>query len=179
VAHPVTAVLLNFRAYDTFLELGVLLLAVLGAWSLGRHTPLPSRPVPGPVMPGTVGLLIPVAIVTGIYLLWAGSHSPGGAFQAGAVLGAAGVLWVLSRPRELPAPPPPLLRLGLTMGLVLFLSVGIAGLWFGHGFMGYAPDLAYVLILLIEAAATVSIALTLVALFLGGAPADTRMRVEG
>ena len=30
VEHPVTAVLLNFRGYDTWLELGVLLLAVMG-----------------------------------------------------------------------------------------------------------------------------------------------------
>jgi len=179
VDHPVTAVLLNFRAYDTFLELGVLLLAVLGAWSLGRHTPLPARPVPGPVMPGTVRLLIPAAVVIGVYLLWAGSHAPGGAFQAGAVLGAAGVLWVLSRPRDLPAPPSPLLRLGLAAGAVLFLLTGIAGLLLGFGFMGYAPAQAYVFILLIETAATVSIALTLVALFLGGAPGEARMRDEG
>jgi multisubunit Na+/H+ antiporter MnhB subunit len=174
VAHPVTAVLLNFRAYDTFLELGVLLLAVLGAWSLGRHTPLPARPVPGPVMPGTLRLLVPVAVVTGIYLLWAGSHSPGGAFQGGAVLGAAGVLWVLSRPRDLPAPPSPLLRAGLVAGAALFLAVGTAGLMAGHGFMGYPSPWAGALILVIETAATLSIALTLVALFLGGAPEESR-----
>jgi hypothetical protein len=48
--------------------------------------------------------------------------------------------------------------------------VGTAGLVVGHGFMGYPPGSAYVLILVIEAAATLSIALTLVALFLGGAP---------
>jgi multisubunit Na+/H+ antiporter MnhB subunit len=170
VDHAVTAVLLNFRAYDTFLELGVLLLAVLGAWSLGRHTPLPARPVPGPVMPGTVRLLIPTGVVIAVYLLWAGSHSPGGAFQAGAVLGATGVLWVLSRPRDLPAPPPPMLRIGLMAGAIVFLGVGIAGLVLGYGFMGYPPGHAYVLILFIETAAMVSIALTLVALFLGGAP---------
>lgn len=179
VDHPVTAVLLNFRAYDTFLELGVLLIAVLGAWSLGRHTPLPARPVPGPVMPGTIRLLIPAAVVIGVYLLWAGSHAPGGAFQAGAVLGAAGVLWALSRPRTLPAPPPPLLRLGLAAGVALFLLVGTAGLVLGFGFMGYAPGQAYLFILLIETAATVSIALTLVALFLGGAPGAARMKDEG
>jgi len=179
VEHPVTAVLLNFRAYDTFLELGVLLLAVLGAWSLGRHTPLPARPVPGPVMPGTVRLLIPAAVVIGVYLLWAGSHAPGGAFQAGAVLGAAGVLWVLTRPRDLPAPPPPLLRVGLMVGAGVFIVVGIAGLLLGYGFMGYGPGQAYTLILLIETAATVSIALTLVALFLGGSPGEARMKVEG
>src|SRR5690606_12403347 len=34
VEHDATAVLLSFRAYDTLLELGVLLLAVIGAWGL-------------------------------------------------------------------------------------------------------------------------------------------------
>ena len=35
VSNPVTAVLLNFRGYDTLLEIVVLFLAALGAWSLG------------------------------------------------------------------------------------------------------------------------------------------------
>jgi hypothetical protein len=39
VSNPVTAVLLNFRAYDTLMELAVLLVALLGIWSLG-----PARP---------------------------------------------------------------------------------------------------------------------------------------
>ncbi len=34
VTNPVTAVLLNYRSYDTLLELGVLLLAVVAVWSL-------------------------------------------------------------------------------------------------------------------------------------------------
>lgn len=170
VDHPVTAVLLNFRAWDTLLELAVLLLAVLGVWSLRRHTPLPVRAVPGPVMPGMVRLLLPIAIVIAFYLLWLGGHAPGGAFQAGAVLGAAGVLWVLSSPRGLPAPPSALLRLGVTAGVMLFFAVGIAGLLGGFGYLGYPPPWSGALILLIELAATLSIGLTLVALFIGGAP---------
>ena len=39
VSNPVTAVLLNFRAYDTLLELAVLLTAVLGIFALGQATP--------------------------------------------------------------------------------------------------------------------------------------------
>ena len=37
VSNPVTAVLLNFRAYDTLLELAVLLTAVLGIFALGEE----------------------------------------------------------------------------------------------------------------------------------------------
>ena len=47
VSNPVTAVLLNFRGYDTLLEITVLFLAVLGAWSLGRYISLISCNPPG------------------------------------------------------------------------------------------------------------------------------------
>ncbi len=170
VDNPVTGVLLNFRAYDTFLELAVIVLALLGAWSLGRHESVPARPVPGPMLPGILRFLTPVAIVTGVYLLWAGTHGPGGAFQAGAVLAAAGILIVLGRPRRLPIAPDQPLRLGLVAGVALFLGVGVHGLLFGPGFMGYVEPWAYWLILAIEVAATLSIALALVALFIGGRP---------
>ncbi|WP_019626643.1 hydrogenase subunit MbhD domain-containing protein [Thioalkalivibrio sp. ALJT] len=170
VDHPITAVLLNFRAYDTFLELAIVLVALLGAWSLGRHDRIPARPAPGPILPGTLRLLVPVAVVTGVYVLWAGSHQPGGAFQAGAILGAAGILLVLSRPRRMPPPPGTLLRLGLGAGVGLFLASGVYGLLAGHGFLGYPPGWDYPLIILIEVAATLSIALTLVALFIAGRP---------
>lgn len=168
VSHPVTAVLLNFRGYDTFLELAVLMLAVLSIWSLGLRDPIPARPVQGPVLHGTLRHLIPVAVVTGGYLVWVGSSDSGGAFQGGAVLGAAGVMLMLSLPREMPMPSALVQRLGLSLGAFAFLAVGTAGLLTGHGFMGYPPAWAYHLILGIELAASVSIALTLVLLFLGG-----------
>ncbi|PYG01296.1 multisubunit sodium/proton antiporter MrpB subunit [Thioalkalivibrio sp. ALE21] len=168
VDHGITAVLLNFRSWDTLLELAMVLLAGLGAWSLGRHDALPARPAPGPVLPGAVRLLLPVAIVTGVYLLWAGSHAPGGAFQAGAVLGAAGILVSLARPHELPDPDPRLLRIGVTAGALLFLAIGLWGLFAGPALLTWPRELAYPLILIIETGATLSIALTLVALFIGG-----------
>lgn len=36
VGNAVTAVLLNFRGYDTLLEVAVLLLAIIGIWSVAR-----------------------------------------------------------------------------------------------------------------------------------------------
>jgi len=42
VSNPVTAVLLNFRGYDTLLEMVALLLALLGVWSLGASPALHS-----------------------------------------------------------------------------------------------------------------------------------------
>ena len=90
VSNPVTAVLLNYRAYDTLLELAVVYAAVLGVLSLG-----PARVAfvgDSPVLMSLISWLIPILIVTAGYLLWVGAHAPGGAFQAGATLAAVAVL---------------------------------------------------------------------------------------
>ncbi len=169
VSNPVTAVLLNFRAYDTLLELGVLLLALLGVWSLGG---IPERreTSPGPVLDTLSRLLVPLLILVAGYLLWVGAHAPGGAFQAGSVLGAAGVLLLLAgwrldaRFAGLP------LRIALVAGLGMFVAVGMVLILVGGHLLEYPPPFAAALILLIEVAATLSIGITLAALFLGGRP---------
>ena len=168
-SNPVTAVLLNFRGYDTLLELGVLLVALLGVWSLGAAA-AHRRTEPEPVLSFLVGVLVPMMILMAGYLLWAGANAPGGAFQAGAVLAGSGILLLLSGkhfPVRLMGWP---LRLLLILGLVAFVAVGVA-LFSAHGsFLQYPPDLAGGLILFIEAAATLSIGMTLTALFLGARP---------
>jgi len=169
VSNPVTAVLLNFRGYDTLLEMGVLLLALLGVWSVSR-VPEQSEAPPGPVLDMLSRLLVPLLILVAGYLLWVGAHAPGGAFQAGAVLGAAGVLLLLAgwRPDARFSGLP--LRLTLVAGLGMFVVVGMVLILPGGRLLEYPPPFAGTLILLIEAAATLSIGVTLAALFLGGRP---------
>jgi multisubunit Na+/H+ antiporter MnhB subunit len=169
VSNPVTAVLLNFRGYDTLLEMGVLLLALLGVWSLGG-IPEQRDSSPGPVLDMLSRLLVPLLILVAGYLLWVGAHAPGGAFQAGSVLAAAGVLLLLAgwrlgaRFAGLP------LRITLVMGLGVFVAVGVVLIMVSGRLLEFPPPFAGALILLIEAAATLSIGITLAALFLGGRP---------
>lgn len=99
VRHPVTAVLLNFRGYDTLLEIAVLLLALLGVLAASdseRSTGLRLSAAPLPLLQAMVRVLAPLMVLMAGYLLWAGAHRPGGAFQAGAVLAAAVVLLYLA-----------------------------------------------------------------------------------
>ena len=169
VSNPVTAVLLNFRGYDTLLEMAVLLVALIGVWSLGG-IPDYHESSPGPVLDTLSRLLVPMLILVAGYLLWVGTHAPGGAFQAGSVLGAAGVLLLLSgwRLEKIFAGLP--LRVILILGLGAFVTVGGGFLLIGNVFMEYPSALAGELILMVEAAATLSIGVTLAALFLGGRP---------
>jgi len=168
VSNPVTAVLLNFRAYDTLLELAVLMAAVLGIMALGpaRAAYLAS----GTMLSGLSRWLTPILILVSGYLLWVGAHAPGGAFQAGALLAGAGVLLRLAGFPDQQIPPATVLRSLIITGVSLFLAVGLGVMLAGRGFLDYPPAWAGGLILLIETAATLGIATTLVLAFLGGAP---------
>lgn len=169
VSNPVTAVLLNFRGYDTLLEVMVLLLALLGAWSLGMSTPR-CEAAPGLVLDTLSRLLAPLLILVAAYLLWVGAHAPGGAFQAGAVLAAAGVLMLLAGwqlPAALVALP---LRLVLVVGPATFLLLAVITLLLEGRLLQFSPEWAGRLILIIETTATISIGATLIALFLGAPP---------
>ncbi|MBA2375281.1 MAG: DUF4040 domain-containing protein [Actinomycetota bacterium] len=168
VSHPVTAVLLDYRSYDTFLEIGVLLLAALCVWSLGLSAVRSTAPeaVSGsPVLAGFVRLLAPAMVVSGVYLLWAGTSQPGGAFQAGAVLGALGVVMVLTGLLVPSLGRGGVVRAGLALGFAVFLLVGVVSMLATGGFLAYPEGFEYGLILAIEFFLTFSIALTLTALF--------------
>jgi multisubunit Na+/H+ antiporter MnhB subunit len=189
VAHPITAVLLQYRSFDTLLEIAVLLAAALVAIARrgdvrrdrahqddALHPTEDASATANP--PATAALAIrtpllaaltlalhPILVLLAVYLLWAGSTRPGGAFQAGAVLAALGVLrrvsgvmpgdaW-LARWRQ-PA---------LLAGLATFLALATLMLPMGRALLAWPEGWAGGLILAIEAVLTVSIAVSLVGLF--------------
>jgi multisubunit Na+/H+ antiporter MnhB subunit len=166
-SHPVTAVLLDFRAWDTLLEIAVLLLAVIAAWSLGGASHPNPRIIGAEVLQGLVRMLIPFAVLSAGYLVWRGGHAPGGAFQAGTVLAAAGILLLLAglaRPFD---GGHWIWRALLASGLFIFIAVALGTLMFGHGALDYPDGLGHGLILLIELGLTLAIGLTFVALYAG------------
>lgn len=164
VTHPVTAVLLDFRAYDTMLEVTVLVLVVISIWSLADGDPVrPSQPAVR-LLQVARALLAPIMIVIGGYLLWAGTAAPGGAFQAGAVLSSAGVLLLLID-RGAVALDRRVLRVGIAIGLATFVGVGLGCLSVGRSFLAYPTGWAKELILTIEVASTISISLILLGAF--------------
>jgi multisubunit Na+/H+ antiporter MnhB subunit len=168
VSNPVTAVLLNFRAYDTLLELAVLLAAVLGVLAVGSARP-PYKPA-GPLLGALTSWLVPLLIVTGGYVLWVGAHAPGGAFQAGALLAAAAVLVRLGGNPTAGLPAPVIQRWLLVSGVGVFVAVGLLVSAGGHAFLEYPRGWSGILILLIECAATLAIATTLALAYVGGRP---------
>jgi multisubunit Na+/H+ antiporter MnhB subunit len=175
LGNPVTNVLMAFRALDTLLEKVVLLLALVGVWSLAPDRFWGGRPGrrhvsdPHGMLAFLARILPPVGIVVGIYIVWEGADHPGGGFQGGTILAA---MWLLVMMVGLSDSPPVShrwLRLVLVGGPAVFLAVGLGGLWLGDAFLAYPPEHAKLLIKLIEVAKTLTIAATL-GLLLAGAP---------
>lgn len=163
-SHPVTAVLLDFRSYDTLLELGVLLLAAIAIVALRRGEP--ARLGPGShVLTILVRVQVPFMVLIAGYVLWAGTAGPGGAFQAGALLAAAGVLAKLAGVPVFAAHGRLALRAGLAAGFATFVAIGLATALHSGTFLDYPASAATILMLLLEFSATVSVALTLLGMF--------------
>ncbi|ETW97989.1 MAG: hypothetical protein ETSY1_20575 [Candidatus Entotheonella factor] len=174
VDNPVTAVLLNFRGYDTLLEVGVLLIALLGVWSLpggSRPQGMTTPDAPG-ILAAFARLLAPLMVLVAAYLTWVGAKAPGGAFQGAAVLGAVGVLFLLMQRQfihHVPGWAPGwVLRVLAGVGFAIFLGVALVGLAAGGRLLEYPTGWTGSLILIIELVLTVSIAVILVGLFPGG-----------
>ncbi|WP_306119265.1 MULTISPECIES: hydrogenase subunit MbhD domain-containing protein [unclassified Roseitalea] len=174
VGNPVTAVLLNFRGYDTLLETVVLLVVLIGVWSLAEDRYWGGRPglrqhaKPGGVLATYGRFLPPLGLLAGVYVVWAGTDQPGGAFQGGTILAAVWLLVAMAGLVDAPPVTARRLRLTIVAGPALFLAVAVAGIFMG-GFLHLPPEHAKQLIQTIEAGLALSIAATL-ALLVAGPP---------
>lgn len=173
LGNPVTVVLLAFRAIDTLLEKIVLIAALIGVWSLapdnfwgGQPASLKLAKTSG-ALTFLAELLPPVGFVIGVYLIWNGADEPGGTFQGGTVLAA---MWLLVMMAGLGQPPETgrnALRLLIIVGPCIFLVSGLLGFWLADGFLSYPPNLAKPMIIAVEVALALSIAV-IVAMMLAG-----------
>jgi len=159
VEHPVSAVLLNFRFFDTWFEMTVILLAIVALQTLRGRTPrgdsLPSGQS-DQVLTWFARLLSPVLILFSVYLLWRGKHAPGGAFQSGVVLGAALSVLALTGYQDFLLRSPVVSRLVVTLGVVGFSGAGLFPLVLGGELAELPSGWAGDTILIVETMAALS-----------------------
>jgi multisubunit Na+/H+ antiporter MnhB subunit len=168
VTNPVTAVLLEFRAYDTLLEIGVLVAGVAAVWALERGRPAvppETDAVQEPVLAELVRWIVPLTVIAAVYLTWRGSDAPGGAFQAGALLAGAGVLLLASGFVRPYTPGSTVLRGTVAAGLFVFTAAALSTMAQQGALLRYPAASAYWWILGIELVLTLSIAAILAELF--------------
>lgn len=174
-SHPVTSVLLNFRAYDTLLEIIVLLLAATGVLAIRHGVPVPAGRASiaaDPLLPWSARVVAPVMVLTALHLLYLGSRAPGGAFQAGALLGGAGVLVYLAgvapaASRRVAVSPAP-----LVVAAACFIIVAAIPLARGGEVLRLRGDAAAPTILALELVVALTTGWTLAVLFAAARPSE-------
>ncbi|MGE3063833.1 MAG: Na(+)/H(+) antiporter subunit B [bacterium] len=85
-ANLVTSIVLDYRAFDTLGEITVLFISILGVALL--MSGLPALPVMNESLIQSAGakFLVPIIMLTGIYIFIHGHLTPGGGFPGGAVI---------------------------------------------------------------------------------------------
>jgi len=165
VTHELTAVLLNFRALDTLLEVGVILLSLIAISALAphfRYSPVSSEST---ITNTFVSILFPFIALYAFYILYSGSYQSGGAFSAAALLAGALIILGLVKPGSLSLSNEFTLRVVSISGLFYFLAVGVVSLIFGS-FLEYRGEMASFYILSIESVLMLSLGAILGAYFL-------------
>ncbi|MFG2602624.1 MnhB domain-containing protein [Streptomyces sp. NPDC048514] len=94
IANTIASVNFDQRAYDTLGEMSILFAAVLGCVVLLRQTRDEHRAPPEPAAVARpvrryALIALPVALVTGLYVIANGQLSPGGGFQGGVLAATA------------------------------------------------------------------------------------------
>ena len=162
----VTAVLADYRGYDTLGEVAVIFAAGLGAFVIlaaplggprsgGSGTGLSYR-LDSLLLDTAARILVPVLLVFAVYVLVHGHVSPGGGFQGGVLfgLGLVALRLVWGPPQRTPPVPAfgPGLRASLILassGLLGYVGIGLLAMAFGGAFLDYGvlplgSDLAHV-----------------------------------
>lgn len=178
VTNLVTAVLLDYRALDTFGEVSVIfaaLIAVLTVAGASRRSPKPDvRPggslPPSPVVDYVVRLLAPFMAAFAAFVMISGDVLPGGGFQGGVVLGAMTILLSVAMGRERVEG---LLRRGarfwvravapLSFVLLALFGLAATGWWFG---LPDSTPVRHALLVLLDIAIGVGGAAVLAGIFL-------------
>lgn len=146
----VTAVLLNYRGFDTFGEVFVIFTALMAVLGLARHggRPNEARPEPGipvsPVVRFVVRTLSPFIALFALALLLRGHVAPGGGFQAAAVAAAlfVAVSLVIGRERASRMLPSAAWPWWQAAAPLAFVGIGWIGWQVTGAFLGFPNESA-------------------------------------
>ena len=148
VPNMVTAVLADYRGFDTMFETvvvfiaGMAVLAILKG-SVKGNAKRKDHEVdnePDLIVTNTVRLIIPVIQIFAFYVLAHGHVSPGGGFQGGVLMGASFILIALSWDLEkaLSRFPVEKCMLVAALGILLYAGIGLLSMFLGGEFLDYA-----------------------------------------
>ena len=148
VPNMVTAVLADYRGFDTMFETvvvfiaGMAVLAILkdsGKKKVGKRDYVVDAE-PDLIVTNTVRLIVPVIQIFAFYVLAHGHVSPGGGFQGGVMMGASFILIALSWDLKKALSRFSLNRCTIVaaLGIVVYAGIGFLSMVLGGEFLDYA-----------------------------------------
>lgn len=150
VPNLVTAVLADYRGYDTMFETtvvfiaGMAILAIVGMkpdWQqVLDNTPPTADLSEDPIIRHTCRILMPVIVLFGFYVIAHGHHSPGGGFQGGVILGGSLIMVALAQNLQTALFSMPISRVIqlAALGIFIYAGLGLLCLALGENFLDYA-----------------------------------------
>lgn len=152
VPNVVTSVLASYRGYDTLGEVtviftaGVGVLMLFGAGRRGTARRDDDKDKEGSavkhdlVLRVVAKIVIPFILLFALYVQFHGDFGPGGGFQAGVIFASAFILYTLifgiERARAVVSPG--VLRVLSALGVLIYVGVGVAGIFAGGNFLDYS-----------------------------------------
>jgi multicomponent Na+:H+ antiporter subunit B len=150
VPNVVTAVLADYRGFDTMFETGVVFVAVIGIMAILRRDPKeedsetgdrpPHAPPEGFILGVATRFIVPFMQMFALYVIAHGHHSPGGGFQGGVILGASLILMAMTGELEsaLDRMREKWFIVLVAGGFLLYAGVGLGCMFFGGNFLDYS-----------------------------------------
>ena len=137
-ANVVTAILITYRGFDTLGEVAVLFMVAASVGVvLERRAPEPAesdrQQAPSEIVSTCTGILVPIILVFGAYVIVNGHLSAGGGFQGGAIVASAVLLKLVADPGARIS----LTALSITESLagILYVGLGVLGIVLAGGFL--------------------------------------------
>lgn len=149
VPNMVTAVLADYRGYDTMFETVVIFTAGIAIISiLRRYSSQDGAPPPQElgkkrddlIINTTCRLMIPIIQLFALYVIAHGHYSPGGGFQGGVIFGASFILLALSKDLQTAQKWMPEKRVLVLagVGVLLYAGFGFLAQLLGENFLDYS-----------------------------------------
>jgi multicomponent Na+:H+ antiporter subunit B len=182
VATPniVTAVLADYRGYDTLGETAVILTAGLAVIlilpGLPRRREAEETVYDNPIVEGVAKLIVPFIQIFALYVITHGHYGPGGGFQGGVILAASMLLLRLTLGEKVEHRrfSPRAATVTAVVGMLIYFAAGILPLLAGGEFLDYGqlpipglhgPELRYMGVFIVETGVGMVVWGTMVTIF--------------
>lgn len=168
IPSAVASILASYRGYDTFLETLVVIIGMIAAIIILDDSNK-SKYLDDPLFKIMSRILSPILLIFALYIQSHGEISPGGGFQAGAIIATMFIIYAISYGSDAILSKISIKEITTIaiIGIILYLSVGLLGFYNDFEFLNYNHLLGQKLsIIIVEFAVAIAVSASFLAIYL-------------